>query len=104
MPNSPRIHRRAGHAEYQHVDLRPSSHSRGYDGDWRRLREWYALRHPLCEDCLLRDRVVPLQEVDHVREFNGRADPLRLDPNNLRSLCRSCHRRKHAASQGDGGV
>ena len=95
MATAPRIHRR-DKRQAARVDLRPAASSRGYDSAWRRLRQWYAVRHPLCEDCLDRDRVTPVQEVDHVEEFSGKEDPLRLDPENLRSLCRSCHRRKHA--------
>ena len=95
MATSPKTHRRSRH-KTSRVDLRPGASVRGYGTDWRRLRQWYARRQPLCEDCLARDIVTPMQEVDHVRPFSGKDDPLRLDADNLRSLCRSCHRRKHA--------
>ena len=94
MATAPKVHRRNAKKK-RRVDLRPGASARGYDSKWRRLRQWYANRHPLCEDCLGVDRVTPVQEVDHVQEFNGKDDPLRLDPDNLRSLCRSCHRKKH---------
>ncbi len=95
MAQAPRTHRRSKHKTNK-VDLRPGAHARGYGSDWRRLRQWYATRHPLCEDCLTRDRVTPVDEVDHVTPFDGKDDPLRLDKSNLMSLCRSCHRKKHA--------
>ncbi|HAB13402.1 MAG TPA: hypothetical protein DCE47_17110 [Planctomycetaceae bacterium] len=43
-----------------------------------------------------RDVFTPVQEVDHIKTFKGKRDPLGLDHTNLRSLCRSCHRKKHA--------
>ena len=95
MAQSPRTHRRSRH-KTNRIDLRPGATARGYGSDWRRLRNWYATRNPLCEECLGRNRVMPVEEVDHVQEFDGKDDPLRLDHNNLMSLCRSCHRRKHA--------
>ena len=95
MAGSPRRHRRSKH-KTNRIDLRPGSSVRGYGADWRRLRQWYGRRPPLCEDCLDRDSVTPMQEIDHVIAFTSKEDPLRLDASNLRSLCRSCHRRKHA--------
>lgn len=77
-----------------------SASERGYDGTWKRLREAHVAAHPLCEDCLLEGVVNPEQiEVDHVRAFNGLDDPLRLDPSNLRSLCKRHHQIKTRAEQ-----
>ena len=77
-------------------DRRRPASQRGYDSDWNRLRAAHVERHPLCEHCAARGRAVPVDEVDHVRPFTGKADPLRLDPRNLQSLCRSCHAIKTA--------
>lgn len=59
---------------------------------WRKVRKLYVMENPLCEHCLERDLVTPVQEVDHIK-------PLRLggekfDFDNLQSLCKSCHARK----------
>ena len=97
MPKAPRTHRPSqSRPENKADDLRLGASYRGYDSGWRRLRQWYVLMNPLCEDCLARDVVTPVQEVDHIKAFKGKRDPLRLDHTNLRSLCRSCHRKKHA--------
>ena len=76
------------------VDRRKSSHNRGYDGRWRKLRDAYKTEHPLCEHCILNMTVTTATEIDHIKPFNGLNDPLRLDPSNLQSLCRSCHATK----------
>jgi 5-methylcytosine-specific restriction protein A len=79
------------------VDRRAASSIRGYDADWRKLRERHADAHPVCLHCLRNGIVTPMHEVDHIIPFAGKSDPLRLDPGNLQSLCRSCHARKTAA-------
>ncbi|MCA9262133.1 MAG: HNH endonuclease, partial [Planctomycetales bacterium] len=66
---------------------RGTSTQRGYDKAWRRLRAEKIANDPLCEECLKRDRLTPTEEVDHVEPFQGPDDPLRLDYDNLRSLC-----------------
>lgn len=65
--------------------------------EWRRLREWKINRNPLCEHCERRGLVVPATEVDHIHEIqDGGA---KLDPDNLQSLCSSCHRKKTAEEE-----
>ena len=34
------------------------------------------------------------KDVDHIKPFHGIADPLRLDWDNLQSICRTCHNQK----------
>lgn len=77
-------------------DRRLPASQRGYDSDWNRLRAAHVARQPLCVRCAEQVRAVPVAEVDHIRPFCGKADPLRLDPQNLQSLCRSCHAIKTA--------
>ena len=48
---------------------------------------------PLCQFCELIGKVVGADQVDHKRVPNGDPD-LQCDPDNLRSLCASCHGRK----------
>lgn len=75
---------------------RPNSYRRGYDGRWSRLRALYLAKNPLCEECFREGKVTPATTVDHIRPFNGYADPLRLCWENLQSLCNRCHSIKSA--------
>lgn len=71
--------------------------ARGYGPDWDRLRNWF-IRQPEnveCFDCLAAGRHRLAADVDHIVPFTSVEDPARLDPTNLRALCRACHRRKH---------
>jgi 5-methylcytosine-specific restriction protein A len=77
---------------------RGTSSSRGYDSKWRRVR-LLALDRDMhvCQMCLkMKPNPIytPAQHVDHITPFNGKDDPLRLDLDNLQSLCQSCHNRK----------
>lgn len=83
------------------VDRRLPSSQRGYDRDWTELRERKITQDPLCEHCKKGGRVEPAAEVDHIIPFEGKEDPLRLDWDNLQSLCRTCHKRKTAEDQRD---
>ena len=74
-----------------------------YYGDkrWKALRKWQIEHHPICYDCALEGRSVPATEVHHVRPFaTGKTQEekwaLLLDPNNIVSLCSSCHDKRHA--------
>lgn len=62
-------------------------------GRWRKVRNRYIRKHPLCEYCKEKDEVTPATEVDHVIPVKVRWD-LRLDPENLKSSCHSCHMKK----------
>ena len=73
-------------------DLRHSSAQRGYDGRWRRLRARYLKQHSLCEDCEALGLIVLAVEVHHVVALNQGGK--RLDWDNLRALCRSCHSKR----------
>jgi len=77
-------------------DRRGTAAQRGYDADWKKLRDWYVRQHPLCEDCLEEGIVNGKSiEVDHVIPIDVKPE-LRLDANNLRSRCRRHHRLKTA--------
>jgi len=75
-------------------DTRGSSASRGYDYDWQQLRNSFIMHNPLCQHCKAEGKTTAAEDVDHVKPFKGKSDPLRLDWSNLQSLCRKCHRRK----------
>ena len=76
---------------------RGTRQSQGYDADWDRVRLKALKRDDyLCRHCLLETRYVPAQHVDHILPFRGKKDLLRLDLNNLQSLCKPCHSKKTA--------
>jgi 5-methylcytosine-specific restriction protein A len=76
--------------------VRGTRGERGYDQAWQRLRDRHATDNPLCAECARHGRVEAMSDVDHVRPFTTFSDPLRLDPLNLQSLCKRCHRDKSA--------
>lgn len=65
--------------------------ARLYDSaQWDKLREWQLSREPLCQFCRAQEFVVIADIVDHIRPHKGdRA--LFFDPDNLQSLCKTCH-------------
>lgn len=79
---------------------RASRQDRGYDAKWYRLQKSHLKKNPICAcphdnpDCQ-----VEATQADHIRPFSGKDDPLRLDPENLQSLCISCHAVKTAMDQ-----
>jgi 5-methylcytosine-specific restriction endonuclease McrA len=68
----------------------------GYGAEWERRRRRHLAAHPVSVDC---GATTDLQ-VDHVLEFHGLGDPLRLDPANLATRCRRCHARKSGRAGG----
>ncbi|AYD87653.1 HNH endonuclease [Caulobacter phage Kronos] len=57
---------------------------------WRRLRLMHLNEHPLCVFPHEHNRPVLAVVVDHIKSI-AEAPHLRLDPNNLQSLCKPCH-------------
>jgi len=88
-------HERALRAEID--STRPSPARRGYDAAWRRIRDTFLARHPLCVECTRDGRTTPATDVDHVL-------PLRRggthDHRNLQSLCRPHHSAKTVREDG----
>lgn len=81
-----------------HDIQRGTAHQRGYGSDWRRFRLNHLRQNPLCvfrehptakADCL-----VAADTVDHITPLPKGE---RLDPNNVRSVCRNCHAKLTAA-------
>ncbi|WP_223295494.1 HNH endonuclease [Granulicella mallensis] len=62
------------------------------------IRDFY-----LCVRCKANGDIKPATDVDHIRPFNGKDDTLRLDIDNLQSLCKACHSRKTAKEDGGFG-
>jgi 5-methylcytosine-specific restriction enzyme A len=98
MPFRPPVHRNPWEKPPQqrardYERERGSSASRGYGYDWRKFREHVLAERPLCQDCDAAGRVTAAEEVHHVVKPRIRPD-LRLDPQNVVSLCVSCHSRR----------
>ena len=70
---------------------------------WQRVRDNVMQRDAwLCQDCLKRGRYNPAEEVHHIRELtpDNITDPsITLNPDNLVSLCRECHRQRHTGNE-----
>lgn len=63
---------------------------------WKRFRENFIRKHPLCEVCLEKGKVVEAQQVHHVTQFLKGIDDkqrwkLLLDEDNCISICKQCH-------------
>ena len=67
---------------------------------WRGVREYCMHRDSfLCQDCLAEGRYTSAEEVHHIIELtpeNIDDQSISLNPDNLVSLCRECHRARHA--------
>ena len=71
---------------------------------WRKLREVYMHQHPLCEECLKKNKVTPAQSIHHIKspfEKGVINYQLLLDPNNLMAVCNECHGEIHNREQGN---
>lgn len=67
-----------------------SAAARGYDADWKRLRERVLLEEPVCRFCERRGLAVAATVVDHIEPLSIAPDR-RLDRSNLQALCAPCH-------------
>jgi len=61
--------------------------------EWQNMRIYILYRDKTCRKCSTEERPVMAEEVDHIIDIADRPD-LRLDPNNLQGLCKSCHSKK----------
>lgn len=73
---------------------RGTRQERGYDEPYLKLRRQKKTANPLCEECERNGYTTLMKEVHHIVSFDGLNDPLRLDWDNLESLCKTCHLRK----------
>ncbi len=71
--------------------------SERYGGNWRKIRNCYIKRHPLCEHCFAEGRCVTANLVHHIKPLSqgGTHDEI-----NLMSLCYSCHEKIHGGRGG----
>jgi 5-methylcytosine-specific restriction endonuclease McrA len=66
----------------------------GYDHTWRVLSERKRKDDPLCEMCLKQGKAEASTEVHHIVPIDE-APWLRLEWNNLMSVCNECHKGIH---------
>lgn len=59
---------------------------------WQSLRRWRLSTEPLCRFCLIAGQTTEATVADHIKPHRGDM-VLFLDPNNLQSLCKTCHDR-----------
>ena len=67
---------------------------------WKKLRTQKLMETPLCEVCLLQDKVKGGDHVHHIVSFADaidltERDRLAYDPANLMTVCEECHGRIH---------
>lgn len=63
---------------------------RGYDHKWRKYREGFLFKNPLCVFCLKENRATAANIVDHIVPHNGDRI-LFWDTSNHQALCKHCH-------------
>ena len=86
----------------EHTPNRELRHKYYNTPEWKKLRDTYIKEHPLCEDCLNEGKVVPAEDIHHIRSpfQNGECNKaLLLDYNNLMALCKQCHNKRHNPNQ-----
>lgn len=73
-----------------HRSARRGGDTSHYDRRWRKLRERFLSKHPLCAHCEKVGRLIPATEVHHILPVaEGGSDR----EENLLGLCKPCHSR-----------
>jgi len=80
-------HQKLADQQYEKYRRDPATRKR-YGRVWQRVRAKYVAEHPLCEECLKHGRHTPVQEVHHILPLSKGGTHA---PDNLMSLCTSCH-------------
>lgn len=81
---------------------RPSAAAQGYGHRWRKARAAYLDKNPLCAQCQSEQRVSAAEVVDHIKPHCGDKE-LFWNRRNWQPLCKTCHSRKTASSDGGFG-
>ena len=80
------VHKPIASREYQ--KLRDPATTVRYGSEWRRIRNRYISKHPLCECCEQKGLLTPATEVHHIVSL---ADGGTNSDDNLMSVCKPCH-------------
>ena len=83
------LHKTIASHEYDRYRRRPG-HSQTYGYRWRKIRDLYISRHPLCELCEAAGRLTPAAVVHHKIPVDQGGSH---HEDNLQALCKSCHSR-----------
>ena len=66
---------------------------------WKNCRNSYMkMKGGLCEDCYRQGKIIPAEEVHHIKELTRQniTDPsITLSYDNLAALCHDCHMKRH---------
>lgn len=81
-------------------ERRGSASERGYGSRWRKFRDAYLARHPLCVACQRCGRVSPAVVVDHVKPHGGDMRIFWALPDNAQGLCSACDGAKKPRESG----
>ena len=81
------IHEKTASSLYNKFLRRPET-KKFYNYQWRRLRERFLQKNPLCEMCKEQGRYTIAMEVHHIKPLSEGGTN---DLNNLMALCKSCH-------------
>lgn len=66
-----------------------------HSNEWQELRMNALVRDSgLCQDCKLMNKVTPAEQVHHIVAIKNAWDK-RFNINNLISLCKNCHNKRH---------
>lgn len=87
--------------DYQSWRTGKTTTERGYDGRWRKARDGYLRRHPLCAYCEREGKVTAATILDHVIPHLGNMQMF-WDRDNWQPLCKPCHDVTKAREEGRG--
>ena len=65
--------------------------ARGYDWAWTQLSKRFRAENPFCQVCYENGKLTGVDHVHHIQPIRD-APQLRLDWNNLMSVCKRCHK------------
>ena len=101
MPRINTIKKTKKYHAYKNPKFRDNKWQKYYGTkEWHNLRQTKLYEQPLCERCLLHDRVRPATEVHHQKVFGSFPTEEErwywfLNYNNLISVCQECHNEIH---------
>ena len=101
MPRINTIKKTKKYSAYKNPKFRDNKWQKYYGTkEWHNLRQTKLYEQPLCERCLLHDRVRPATEVHHMKVFGSFPTEEErwywfLNYDNLISLCHECHQYIH---------